>query len=155
MYNTLRQILRTGILTEAPPLADEALRVIAQRLKTAVPKRFAVALSSRHVDAGSCNGCVLEINAPVNSQYNLNIDVGGTSLGLWRTESREEGEAEAALWERCRQVVAKTSMAARAPFSLFEIRQVLGLLAAPEGGFGEFTTNLKAFSDRVHALAQD
>ena len=71
MYNTLRQILRTGILTEAPPLADEALRVIAQRLRTAVLKRFAGALSIRHVDAGSCNGCELEINALGNSYYNL------------------------------------------------------------------------------------
>ena len=71
MYNTLRQILRTGILTEAPPLTDEALRVIAQRLRTAVLRRFAGALSIRHVDAGSCNGCELEINALGNSYYNL------------------------------------------------------------------------------------
>lgn len=90
----------------------------------------------------------------INAQYNLNIDVGGTTLGLWRTESPQEGEAEAALWERCRRIVAETSMAARAPFSLFEIKQVVDFLAAPEGGSREFTTNLKAFYDRVHALAQ-
>lgn len=90
----------------------------------------------------------------INAQYNLNIDIGGTSLGLWRTESPAESEAEAALWERCRQIVAQTSMTTRATFSLFEIKQALDFLAAPGGGSGEFTTNLKAFYDRVHALAQ-
>jgi hypothetical protein len=90
----------------------------------------------------------------INAQYNLNIDVGGTSLGLWRSGSKEEGEAEAALWARCRQMVAETSMTAHAPFSLSEIKEVFDFLATGEGGYQEFTTNLKAFSDRVHALAQ-
>ena len=71
MYNTLRQILRTGILTEAPPVTDEALRTTTQRLKNAVLKRFAGALAIRHVDAGSCNGCELEINSLGNPYYNL------------------------------------------------------------------------------------
>ena len=71
MYNTIRQILRTGILTEQPPVTDEALRVTAQRLQKAVLKRFAGALSIRHVDAGSCNGCELEINSLGNPYYNL------------------------------------------------------------------------------------
>ena len=71
MYRTIRQILRTGILTEAPPAADEALRTVTQRLRSAVLHRFAGALSIRHVDAGSCNGCELEINALGNPYYNL------------------------------------------------------------------------------------
>ena len=71
MYLTLRQILRTGILTEKPPVADENLRVVAQRLQKAVLRRFEGALSIRHVDAGSCNGCELEINALGNPYYNL------------------------------------------------------------------------------------
>jgi Ni,Fe-hydrogenase III small subunit len=71
MYNTIRQILRTGILTEKPPEADEALRVTTQRLQKAVLKRFAGALAIRHVDAGSCNGCELEINTLGNPYYNL------------------------------------------------------------------------------------
>ena len=71
MYNTLRQILRTGILTERPPESDEALRVTTQRLQNEVLKRFAGALAIRHVDAGSCNGCELEINTLGNPYYNL------------------------------------------------------------------------------------
>lgn len=71
MYNTIRQILRTGILTESPPETDETLRVTTQRLQNAVLKRFAGALSIRHVDAGSCNGCELEINSLGNPYYNL------------------------------------------------------------------------------------
>jgi Ni,Fe-hydrogenase III small subunit len=71
MYNTIRQILRTGILTEAPPPTDETLRTTTQRLRDAVLKRFAGALAIRHVDAGSCNGCELEINALGNPYYNL------------------------------------------------------------------------------------
>ena len=71
MYLTLRQILRTGLLTEKPPVADDNLRVVAQRLQKAVLRRFEGALSIRHVDAGSCNGCELEINALGNPYYNL------------------------------------------------------------------------------------
>jgi len=71
MYKTIHRILRTGIITEAPPAADPALRVTAQRLQDAVLRRFAGSLAIRHVDAGSCNGCELEINALANPYYNL------------------------------------------------------------------------------------
>jgi Ni,Fe-hydrogenase III small subunit len=71
MYQLLRQIVRTGIKTEAFPAADEALRVTARRLQAEVLERFAGALTIRHVDAGSCNGCELEINALNNPYYNL------------------------------------------------------------------------------------
>jgi Ni,Fe-hydrogenase III small subunit len=71
MYATIRQILRTGILTERAPATDEVLRITTQRLRNAVLKRFAGALSIRHVDAGSCNGCELEINSLGNPYYNL------------------------------------------------------------------------------------
>jgi Ni,Fe-hydrogenase III small subunit len=71
MYQLLKQIVKTGIKTEAPPQPDEALRVAAQRLQAEVLERFAGALTIRHVDAGSCNGCELEINALNNPYYNL------------------------------------------------------------------------------------
>lgn len=71
MYPLLKQIVRTGIRTEAPPQPDEALRVTAARLRAEVLERFAGALAIRHVDAGSCNGCELEINALNNPYYNL------------------------------------------------------------------------------------
>jgi len=71
MYQILKQILKTGIKTEAVPQPDEALRATTRRLQAAVLERFAGALTIRHVDAGSCNGCELEINALNNPYYNL------------------------------------------------------------------------------------
>ena len=71
MFQLLKQIAVVGIKTEAPPQPDDALRVTAQRLEAEVLKRFHGALAIRHVDAGSCNGCELEINALGNAYYNL------------------------------------------------------------------------------------
>ena len=71
MYQLLKQIAVTGIKTEAPPQPDEALRVAADRLRAEVLELFAGALTIRHVDAGSCNGCELEINSLNNPYYNL------------------------------------------------------------------------------------
>jgi len=71
MYRILKQIARTGIVTEPPPAADAALRVTGARLKAAVLERFAGALTIRQIDAGSCNGCELEFHALNNPYYNL------------------------------------------------------------------------------------
>ena len=71
MYQTLKLIVTTGIKTEAPPQADDALRVAGERLKSGILEYFAGALTIRHVDAGSCNGCELEINSLSNPYYNL------------------------------------------------------------------------------------
>ena len=71
MYQLLKQIAATGIKTEAAPQPDEALRVMADRLRAEVLEYFAGALTIRHVDAGSCNGCELEINSLNNPYYNL------------------------------------------------------------------------------------
>ena len=71
MYQLLKQIAVTGIKTEAPPPPDEALRVMADRLREDVLRYFDGALTIRHVDAGSCNGCELEINSLNNPYYNL------------------------------------------------------------------------------------
>ena len=71
MYQILKQIGRTGIVTEPAPAADDALRTTRARLQTEVLRRFAGALTIRHVDAGSCNGCELEIHATTNPYYNL------------------------------------------------------------------------------------
>ena len=71
MYHLLKQIAITGIKTEAPPGPDEALRVAGERLRAEVLGHFAGALTIRHVDAGSCNGCELEINSLNNPYYNL------------------------------------------------------------------------------------
>ena len=71
MYTILKQITRTGIVSEPAPRADPALRQVEQRLSEAVLKHFGRALAIRHVDAGSCNGCELEIHACNSPYYNL------------------------------------------------------------------------------------
>jgi len=70
MLKTLRQIASIGIVTEPPPQPDETMRLrqgLAERLRTVLGR----ALCIRHVDAGSCNGCELEIQALNNPFYNL------------------------------------------------------------------------------------
>ena len=71
MYQILKQILRTGIKSETPPLPDEALRLDAQQLQQKILQHVGRALAIRHVDAGSCNGCDLEIHALNNAYYNI------------------------------------------------------------------------------------
>ncbi len=71
MYQIIRQILRTGIRTETPPLPDSALQVNDQQLQQQILKHLGRALAIRHVDAGSCNGCELEIHALNNAYYNI------------------------------------------------------------------------------------
>jgi Ni,Fe-hydrogenase III small subunit len=71
MYRLLRQIAITGIKTESPPDPNEALRVVSDRLREDVLKYFDGALTIRHVDAGSCNGCELEIHMCNNPYYNI------------------------------------------------------------------------------------
>ena len=51
MFPILRQILRAGIVSEAPPAADEALRATTERLSAALKKQLGRALVIRHVDA--------------------------------------------------------------------------------------------------------
>jgi len=59
-------------LTEAPPSPDDAaLAELAQSLERASRRRLGRSLSIREVDAGSCNGCELEIHALGNAFYDL------------------------------------------------------------------------------------
>jgi Ni,Fe-hydrogenase III small subunit len=70
MLKTLRQICRTGIITEPSPLTDDTLRV-TEALQSRVLEVLGRALCIRAVDAGSCNGCELEIHALSNPLYNI------------------------------------------------------------------------------------
>jgi Ni,Fe-hydrogenase III small subunit len=70
MLKTLRQIACVGIVSEPPPQPDEDLR-IRERLQTHIRAMLGRALCIRHIDAGSCNGCELEIHALHNPLYNL------------------------------------------------------------------------------------
>jgi Ni,Fe-hydrogenase III small subunit len=71
VHKILLKIAQVGIRTEAPPAADESLRARAAQLNDDVLRLLGRALAIRHVDAGSCNGCELEIHALNNPYYNL------------------------------------------------------------------------------------
>src|SRR3954470_18314426 len=70
MLTILRQIVMTGIKTEATPSAAEE-DVVTARLQEHVLRTLGRALAIRQVDAGSCNGCELEIHALANPYYNI------------------------------------------------------------------------------------
>ena len=70
MLKTLRTIASIGIATEPPPGPDDTLRV-REALQEQIRAVLGRALCIRHVDAGSCNGCELEIHALNNPLYNL------------------------------------------------------------------------------------
>ena len=71
MIPILLKILKTGIVSEAPPGAREELRTHANAIQSEILGLLGRALAIRHVDAGSCNGCELEIHALNNPYYNL------------------------------------------------------------------------------------
>src|ERR1700704_936493 len=70
MLHILRQIAKTGIKTEPPPAPDHE-RVLVARLQKKILRVLGRALTIRHIDAGSCNGCELEIHALANPYYNI------------------------------------------------------------------------------------
>jgi len=70
MINTLSRMIRTGILTEQAPRIFKA-DVPTGEVQQAIRRILGRALCIRHVDAGSCNGCELEIQALNNPYYNI------------------------------------------------------------------------------------
>ena len=72
MRRTLLESLTSRPLTETPPAADEAaLAELAASVERAARRRLGRSLAIRQVDAGSCNGCELEIHALNNAFYDL------------------------------------------------------------------------------------
>jgi Ni,Fe-hydrogenase III small subunit len=72
MRKTLLESLTHGPLTEAAPSVGEAaLAELAQGVDRAAKARLGRSLSIREVDAGSCNGCELEIHALNNAFYDV------------------------------------------------------------------------------------
>src|ERR1017187_1308609 len=71
----MRRLLFQGIvrppLTEARPEPDGETDALVTRLDQAARRRLGRSLSIREVDAGSCNGCELEIHALNNAFYDL------------------------------------------------------------------------------------
>jgi Ni,Fe-hydrogenase III small subunit len=70
MFDVLSRLFRTGILTEPTPAPSQDA-VAPEELQSQILKIVGRALCIRHVDAGSCNGCELEIHALNNPYYNL------------------------------------------------------------------------------------
>lgn len=68
MWSILKQIAKTGIATEVAPLAKE---INPAQIHDEILQILGCALTIREVDAGSCNGCELELNALGNLYYNL------------------------------------------------------------------------------------
>ena len=72
MRKLLFEILVRPPLTEDAPVVDDAaLAELARALERAARKRLGRSLAIRQVDAGSCNGCELEIHALNNAYYDL------------------------------------------------------------------------------------
>ncbi|MBK6280145.1 MAG: formate hydrogenlyase [Gammaproteobacteria bacterium] len=73
MLDILKQILEVGIVSEAPPAPDAGARE-REELHAQLRRILGRALCIRQVDAGSCNGCELEIHALNNPYYNIEGD---------------------------------------------------------------------------------
>jgi Ni,Fe-hydrogenase III small subunit len=73
MPNLIQKILKTPVVTEAPSLTDDnaQIQLVARQISERAQKIFGRSLHIRQVDAGSCNGCELEINALNNPYYDL------------------------------------------------------------------------------------
>ena len=73
MLRLYGKIFKTGVLTERlpPRPRDEAIERTGEQLKAIVDRRFRGSLAIRQVDAGSCNGCELEIHALNNVYYDV------------------------------------------------------------------------------------
>jgi Ni,Fe-hydrogenase III small subunit len=67
----LRNLLDGPVTCRGPEADPETVRTLARRLDQATTQRLGRSLAIRQVDAGSCNGCELEIHALNNAIYDL------------------------------------------------------------------------------------
>ena len=72
MWRTIARSFLLGSRTERAPQADADARTqLARALETTSRARLGRSLAIRQVDAGSCNGCELEIHALNNAFYDI------------------------------------------------------------------------------------
>src|SRR5213082_4049731 len=64
-------VFRQPLTERAPSLDDAAVAELAAALGQSARRRLGRSLSIREVDAGSCNGCELEIHALNNAYYDV------------------------------------------------------------------------------------
>lgn len=67
----LQGLIRKPVTEAAPGLDENGIAALAERVDIAARRRLGRSLSIREVDAGSCNGCELEIHALNNAIYDL------------------------------------------------------------------------------------
>ena len=67
----IRALVRPPLTDPAPDALDPELAAFAAQLETASKARLGRSLAIRHVDAGSCNACELELHALGNVYYDL------------------------------------------------------------------------------------
>ena len=67
----LQGLLRSPLTEAAPKIDDAALAEVGNAVDREIKKRLGRSLSIRQVDAGSCNGCELEIHALNNAFYDI------------------------------------------------------------------------------------
>lgn len=72
MLRIFTKIFATGIVTESvKPAKDDELEQLGIAIKRQIDRKFAGSIAIREVDAGSCNGCELEIHALNNPYYDI------------------------------------------------------------------------------------
>lgn len=71
MWQLIKQIARTGRPDEPAPAGEPAWQRDAQPIRQEILDILGRALCIRAIDAGSCNGCELELNALGNPYYNI------------------------------------------------------------------------------------
>ena len=67
----LQGLLRSALTEPAPALDKDIVAELGEALASTARRRLGRSLSIREVDAGSCNGCELEIHALGNAYYDL------------------------------------------------------------------------------------
>ena len=70
MLRQLRLALRAGTVTE-PPAGEAEIERLGTTVAREIRARFGRSLAIRQVDAGSCNGCELEIGGLTGPHYDL------------------------------------------------------------------------------------
>ncbi len=66
-----QNLLRSPLTVAAPAPSEPALAELGAKVDRAARRRLGRSLAIREVDAGSCNGCELEIHALNNAFYDL------------------------------------------------------------------------------------
>jgi len=71
MFRIFDRIRRTGRLTEPLVRPDAGDAGLGESCRREIARKFGRSLAIRMVDAGSCNGCELEMHAAGNSFYDI------------------------------------------------------------------------------------